>query len=113
MRTPDLRPPADVGHKHSGAYDVLQPRTRLLKRELDAAQRLARLPDRGDIDTDRLRRLLAVSRPAGRPLVFAVDASTWARCDVPLPQAQVAAAVDEAGYELTGARPGTEAERAG
>jgi DDE superfamily endonuclease len=36
---------------------------------------------RGDIDTDRLRRLLLASLPAHRPRVFAVDASTWDRCD--------------------------------
>jgi len=36
---------------------------------------------RGDVDTDRLRRLLLTSLPAHRPRVFAVDASTWDRCD--------------------------------
>jgi hypothetical protein len=36
---------------------------------------------RGRIDEARLRRLLVVNRPATWPLVFAVDASTWARCD--------------------------------
>ncbi len=36
---------------------------------------------RGGIDEQRLRRLLVASRPAGRPPVFAVDASTWDRCD--------------------------------
>ena len=36
---------------------------------------------RGEIDTDRLRALLVANRPGGWPLVFAVDASTWARCD--------------------------------
>ena len=36
---------------------------------------------RGGIDTAALRRLLVANRPAGWPLVFAVDASTWARCD--------------------------------
>ncbi|MDQ6798378.1 MAG: transposase [Actinomycetota bacterium] len=36
---------------------------------------------RGRIDTDRLRRLLVEARPADGSLVFAVDASTWARCD--------------------------------
>jgi hypothetical protein len=35
----------------------------------------------GSIDTDRLRRLLVASRPARWPAVFAVDASTWDRCD--------------------------------
>jgi hypothetical protein len=35
----------------------------------------------GDIDTARLRRLLAASTAPGWPLVFAVDASTWDRCD--------------------------------
>ncbi|HVB90616.1 MAG TPA: NF041680 family putative transposase [Acidimicrobiales bacterium] len=37
--------------------------------------------ERGRIDEDRLRRLLVEHRPAGWPLVFAVDASTWDRCD--------------------------------
>jgi hypothetical protein len=37
--------------------------------------------DRGRIDEDRLRRLLVFHRPQGWPLVFAVDASTWDRCD--------------------------------
>ncbi len=36
---------------------------------------------RGHIDEDRLRRLLAANRPARWPAVFAVDASTWDRCD--------------------------------
>ena len=36
---------------------------------------------RGRIDEDRLRRLLVEHRPASWPLVFAVDASTWDRCD--------------------------------
>jgi len=36
---------------------------------------------RGRIDEDRLRRLLVEARPVDWPLVFAVDASTWARCD--------------------------------
>lgn len=35
----------------------------------------------GDIDTDGLRRLLVAHRPEGWPLVFAIDASTWDRCD--------------------------------
>ena len=35
----------------------------------------------GRIDGDALRRLLVAHRPARSPLVFAVDASTWARCD--------------------------------
>ncbi len=35
----------------------------------------------GDIDIDRLRSLLIAHRPDGWPLVFAVDASTWDRCD--------------------------------
>jgi len=35
----------------------------------------------GSIDTEWLRRTLAGYRPAKWPLVFAVDASTWARCD--------------------------------
>lgn len=35
----------------------------------------------GDIDTDRLRSLLIAHRPEDWPLVFAVDASTWDRCD--------------------------------
>ena len=36
---------------------------------------------RGDIDEDRLRALLMAHRPAHWPLVFAVDASSWPRCD--------------------------------
>jgi hypothetical protein len=36
---------------------------------------------RGAIDVGQLRRLLVSHRPPGWPLVFAVDASTWARCD--------------------------------
>jgi hypothetical protein len=36
---------------------------------------------RGRIDEDALRDLLVAHRPAHWPLVFAVDASTWARCD--------------------------------
>jgi len=35
----------------------------------------------GRIDEDRLRALLVAQRPASWPLVFAVDASTWDRCD--------------------------------
>lgn len=35
----------------------------------------------GDIDIDGLRSLLIAHRPEGWPLVFAVDASTWDRCD--------------------------------
>lgn len=35
----------------------------------------------GDVDTDRLRRLLVANRPKHWPMVFAVDASTWDRCD--------------------------------
>ncbi len=35
----------------------------------------------GDIDTGMLRDLLAANRPEGWPAVFAVDASTWDRCD--------------------------------
>jgi hypothetical protein len=37
--------------------------------------------DRGDLDAEALRDLLSSNRPAGWPLVFAVDESTWARCD--------------------------------
>jgi hypothetical protein len=37
--------------------------------------------ERGRIDADRLRALLVAQRPATWPLVFAVDASTWDRCD--------------------------------
>jgi len=33
------------------------------------------------VDTDWLRRALVAHRPQSWPLVFAVDASTWARCD--------------------------------
>lgn len=36
---------------------------------------------RGHIDADRLRRLLVEHRPPADRPVFAVDASTWARCD--------------------------------
>ena len=36
---------------------------------------------RGDVDADAMRDLLVEHRPASWPLVFAVDASTWARCD--------------------------------
>jgi len=36
---------------------------------------------RGRLDEARLRRLLIDHQPAGWPLVFAVDASTWERCD--------------------------------
>jgi hypothetical protein len=36
---------------------------------------------KGRIDEDALRALLVASRPGAWPLVFAVDASTWARCD--------------------------------
>lgn len=43
---PTFLPPTDVSHEHAGPYDILQPRARLLQRELDAAQRLTRLlPD--------------------------------------------------------------------
>ncbi len=37
--------------------------------------------DRGRIDTEAMRDLLAAHRPRDWPLVFAVDESTWARCD--------------------------------
>jgi hypothetical protein len=36
---------------------------------------------RGVIDEDRLRRLLVAHRPSDWPMIFAVDASTWDRCD--------------------------------
>ncbi len=36
---------------------------------------------RGRIDEDRLRQLLLEHRPGDWPMVFAVDASTWDRCD--------------------------------
>jgi hypothetical protein len=36
---------------------------------------------RGEIDAERLRDLLAGSLPAADPLVFAVDVTTWPRCD--------------------------------
>lgn len=36
---------------------------------------------RGGIDTAALRALLVARRPVGWPAVFAVDASTWDRCD--------------------------------
>ena len=35
----------------------------------------------GDVDCTRLRELLVARHPAAWPLVFAVDASTWDRCD--------------------------------
>ena len=35
----------------------------------------------GQVDADRLRRVLVAHRPDGWPAVFAVDASTWDRCD--------------------------------
>ncbi len=35
----------------------------------------------GVIDTEQLRRLLVDHRPTDWPLVFAIDASTWDRCD--------------------------------
>lgn len=35
----------------------------------------------GSIDTEALRRCLVAYRPADWPLIFAVDASTWDRCD--------------------------------
>jgi hypothetical protein len=35
----------------------------------------------GRIDAERLRDLLAWSRPPADPLVFAVDVTTWPRCD--------------------------------
>ena len=35
----------------------------------------------GDVDDGRLRELLVERRPKEWPLVFAVDASTWDRCD--------------------------------
>jgi len=37
--------------------------------------------DLGRVDEDRLRRLLVATRPVDWPLVFAVDASIWARSD--------------------------------
>src|SRR5919204_4122964 len=40
----------------------------------------AALP-RGRIDTERLRDLLVSSLPDADPLVFAVDVTTWPRCD--------------------------------
>jgi hypothetical protein len=36
---------------------------------------------RGGIDCEALRELLVTHRPAGRPQIFAVDASVWDRCD--------------------------------
>ena len=36
---------------------------------------------RGRIDTERLRDLLASSLPDANPLVYAVEATTWPRCD--------------------------------
>lgn len=37
--------------------------------------------DRGRLDAESMRDLLVAHRPTGWPLVFAVDESTWARCD--------------------------------
>ena len=37
--------------------------------------------ERGEVDEERLRRLLIAHRPEGWPPVFALDASTWARRD--------------------------------
>lgn len=37
--------------------------------------------DQGVVDTDRVRDLLVAHRPADWPAVFAVDASSWPRCD--------------------------------
>ena len=36
---------------------------------------------RGAVDDEAMRELLVEHRPSGWPLVFAVDASTWPRCD--------------------------------
>ena len=36
---------------------------------------------RGRVDDERVRDLLVAHRPAHWPLVFAVDASSWPRCD--------------------------------
>jgi hypothetical protein len=36
---------------------------------------------RGGVDTEALRQVLVEHRPAGWPAVYAVDASTWDRCD--------------------------------
>ena len=36
---------------------------------------------RGEVDDEAMRELLVEHRPSGWPLVFAVDASTWPRCD--------------------------------
>jgi hypothetical protein len=36
---------------------------------------------RGEVDAERLRDLLAGSLPEADPLVFAVDVTTWPRCD--------------------------------
>ena len=36
---------------------------------------------RGGVDDEAMRELLVEHRPSGWPLVFAVDASTWPRCD--------------------------------
>jgi hypothetical protein len=42
---------------------------------------LCKALDRGRIDEARLRTLRIEHRPKTRPHIFAVDASTWARCD--------------------------------
>jgi hypothetical protein len=36
---------------------------------------------KGEVDADQVRELLVRYRPSDWPLVFAVDASTWERCD--------------------------------
>ena len=36
---------------------------------------------RSEVDDEAMRKLLVEHRPSGWPLVFAVDASTWPRCD--------------------------------
>jgi DDE superfamily endonuclease len=55
--------------------------------------------ERGGIDEGRLRCLLVEHRPVDWPLVFAVDASTWDRCD--------AECSPERGYYYSASKKGT------
>jgi DDE superfamily endonuclease len=62
---------------------------------------------RGRVDTERLRNLLVSSLPAADPLVFAVDVTTWPRCD--------AECSPERGYYYhpSGTRPASRSSPAG
>ena len=46
-----------------------------------ATEPLHKALDQGRVDEEALQRLLVEHREPDWPLVFAVDASTWARCD--------------------------------